>query len=328
MAEHMVGNVGFEEDVKPLFRPEDQSCMIGFGLDLWNWTQVRSRALGIQQKIVDDEMPPDAPWPEAQKQLFDNWIRDGRPLRRGEEYAAYFRDIDSYTEYWDKYRPETNGSVMATVRKFFPGPLLDPAWMDYARASGTAGEALALQVLTAVLNQAEIRDAVLAIDDLVVGLVEQHFPSASGAATARYLDAMERFGRDQLPLDADRDSRIDPGDSRKAHAQFHRMDGSIMWFMWAGHLECAIMLRGEADPRHPTRTAMLAAACLGCSMDFVFRDGRPPSRPEYQRNEPTAQSIRLRAGTFIGNSQAAAREMHELFRIAFPADFAPRKLGF
>jgi hypothetical protein len=129
------------------------------------------------------------------------------------------------------------------------------------------------------------------------------------------VEAQLAFGRDTLPLDQDRDSRLQAGDPRKPFGKFHRMDGAVMWFNWAAHVESAALLQGEAGPGMAVRTLLMAGICGGSSMDFTFRDGRLPTRPEYKRDEATERLIRAKAQQLATNWTAAVAELHDLWRI-------------
>src|SRR5262249_60521416 len=50
--------------IKPLFRDEDQSNMLGFGLDLYDYERVKDRAAEILKRLADGSMLCDEVWPE------------------------------------------------------------------------------------------------------------------------------------------------------------------------------------------------------------------------------------------------------------------------
>jgi hypothetical protein len=68
--------VGFETEIRPLFREQDRLEM-EFVFDLWSYDSVREEAPNILDRLEDGTMPCDAPWPEAQTQLFRDWIESG-----------------------------------------------------------------------------------------------------------------------------------------------------------------------------------------------------------------------------------------------------------
>ena len=47
--------------------------------------------------------------PSKETALVNKWLRDDCPKWAGQRYAAYFRELDAWTEYWDIYHPETHG---------------------------------------------------------------------------------------------------------------------------------------------------------------------------------------------------------------------------
>jgi hypothetical protein len=79
----MAGPIGtelrFARDIKPLFRDEDQGSMLGFGLDLYDYAQVKDRAVEILERISDGSMPCDEAWPQDRVALFRRWLDAGCP---------------------------------------------------------------------------------------------------------------------------------------------------------------------------------------------------------------------------------------------------------
>ena len=72
--------LSFALDIRPLFRDTpDVETMKGFGLDLSSYEQVKERAQEIYAALEDGSMPCDRPWPDAQVQLFRQWIAAGKP---------------------------------------------------------------------------------------------------------------------------------------------------------------------------------------------------------------------------------------------------------
>jgi hypothetical protein len=70
--------VGFEQDIRPLFRARDRDEM-SWLFDLWRVEDVRKHADAILSRLEDGSMPCDAPWPEAQVELLRRWIEAGKP---------------------------------------------------------------------------------------------------------------------------------------------------------------------------------------------------------------------------------------------------------
>ena len=68
--------VGFESDVRPLFRETDRSSMSG-AFDLWSYADVLSHAQAIAKRLKDGTMPCDGPWPPEQVALFKRWLAEG-----------------------------------------------------------------------------------------------------------------------------------------------------------------------------------------------------------------------------------------------------------
>jgi len=68
--------VSYATQIKPLFRPFDQSSMEG-RFDLYSYTDVKAWADRIYDQVADGNMPCDAPWPQESIDLFAAWIKDG-----------------------------------------------------------------------------------------------------------------------------------------------------------------------------------------------------------------------------------------------------------
>ncbi len=68
---------GYEEDIKPLFRPRDVNAMIAFGeFNLHSYDDVKTHAQNILDRLKDD-MPCDGPWPETDIAKFQAWMDGG-----------------------------------------------------------------------------------------------------------------------------------------------------------------------------------------------------------------------------------------------------------
>jgi hypothetical protein len=70
--------VGFEHDIRPLFRGKDVSAM-SFRFDLSSYDDVRRSADQIYAKLADGSMPCDGAWPDERVELFRQWIDAGFP---------------------------------------------------------------------------------------------------------------------------------------------------------------------------------------------------------------------------------------------------------
>ena len=69
--------VGFENDIKPMFRERDRESM-EFAFDLWSHDDVRENADAILSRIKAGTMPCDGAWPHAQVDLFERWVASGK----------------------------------------------------------------------------------------------------------------------------------------------------------------------------------------------------------------------------------------------------------
>ena len=70
--------VGFETDIKPMFRERDRRSM-EFAFDLWSHDDVSENADAILRRISAGTMPCDGAWPQAQVALLERWIASGKP---------------------------------------------------------------------------------------------------------------------------------------------------------------------------------------------------------------------------------------------------------
>ncbi len=70
--------MGYETDIKPLFREEDRAAM-DFIFDLWSYDDVKSDAAIILERLEDGTMPCDDPWPPEQVETFRAWVAEDCP---------------------------------------------------------------------------------------------------------------------------------------------------------------------------------------------------------------------------------------------------------
>ena len=70
--------MSFETDIKPLFRERDRGSMQS-QFDLWSYDDVNTHADAILAVLRVGTMPCDGAWPEADVELFERWIADGKP---------------------------------------------------------------------------------------------------------------------------------------------------------------------------------------------------------------------------------------------------------
>jgi hypothetical protein len=84
--------VSFAQEIAPLFRPGDVSCMARLGVSLSDYTYMsdpggdgtyadHANARNVYARLTGTtlpQMPMGGPyWPSAQLQLFDQWMTDG-----------------------------------------------------------------------------------------------------------------------------------------------------------------------------------------------------------------------------------------------------------
>jgi hypothetical protein len=72
------GEVGFERDIRPLFREKDVTSTAS-AFDLSSYDDVRARADSILAVLSDGRMPCDGAWAPERVALFREWIDKGRP---------------------------------------------------------------------------------------------------------------------------------------------------------------------------------------------------------------------------------------------------------
>jgi hypothetical protein len=70
--------MSFETDIKPLFRERDRGSMQSH-FDLWSYDDVNTHADAILAVLQAGTMPCDGAWPDADVELFERWIADGKP---------------------------------------------------------------------------------------------------------------------------------------------------------------------------------------------------------------------------------------------------------
>ena len=70
--------VGFDEHIKPLFRPLDRQSMKS-AFDLWSYTDVTTHAAAILHQLSTGSMPCDGAWPAERVAVLRRWIDSGMP---------------------------------------------------------------------------------------------------------------------------------------------------------------------------------------------------------------------------------------------------------
>jgi hypothetical protein len=71
-------SVGFERDIRPLFRDKDVQSMSS-AFDLSSYAGVSDNAEKILATVASGSMPCDGPWPAEQVDLFRGWVDAGYP---------------------------------------------------------------------------------------------------------------------------------------------------------------------------------------------------------------------------------------------------------
>jgi NADPH-dependent 2,4-dienoyl-CoA reductase/sulfur reductase-like enzyme len=70
--------LSFAEDIAPLFRDSDVEEMKDISdFDLSDYEDVRNRAERIHERLLDESMPCDEPWPEEKIDKFKRWMDEG-----------------------------------------------------------------------------------------------------------------------------------------------------------------------------------------------------------------------------------------------------------
>jgi hypothetical protein len=70
--------IGFEKDIKQLFRDRDRASM-KWAFDLSSYEDVAQNRDAILERLRDGTMPCDGAWPDQQIELFQRWIEAGTP---------------------------------------------------------------------------------------------------------------------------------------------------------------------------------------------------------------------------------------------------------
>jgi hypothetical protein len=233
-------------------------------------------------------------------------------------YAAYFHELDAWTEYWDIYHPETRGRFyfgdggdeVGLLTAFLPRAGRPPAFEAWTRRALYGGDE---PNFARIVRSEPVRSAVAEVDDLVADLFVRHFGDAAhGGVRADYLAAMHHFACDTLPAASDRAERIAADDPRKRTAGRHTLDGDIMWFAWALQLEAAQLVQPTT---HAARHALLmAGVATGCAANFVTRADRR-TRSAYVAAPDLAALVLDRGLGWADDFAGATDEVHALFRI-------------
>jgi len=237
-----------------------------------------------------------------------------------QRYVAWFHELDAWTEYWDIYHPETHGryyfgdgaAETGLLTRFLPSKQYPPAWVAWTRLALEIGPASAF---TAEIAKEDVRSAIMEIDALISGLFARHFGDAADTRVrADYLEGTFRFAIDTLPPASERAARIPDDDPRKRTADRHALDGDLMWFAWPLQNEAAREIAGPHDSEHARRSLMLSGIAIGCPGNFAWR-GHRRTRAEYRPDDRTAALLLSRGRQWASDFDAAAAEIHALYRI-------------
>ncbi len=237
---------------------------------------------------------------------------------QAERHAAWFHELDAWTEYWDIYHPETRGRFYfgdgrgerGLLTLFLPREHHPPAFVAWKQVALGAS---APESFIGAVAVSDVAAAVIEVDDLVARLFAKYFGDARDPAVREdYLAAILGCATDSLPAAGERANRIPADDWRKPTAGRHVIDNDLMWFAWALHLEASELVAGADGSAR--RTLQLAGVVAGCSIDFAWR-GHRRTRPEYSRDERTLALVRARSQTWSADFQSAVAEMKMLFRI-------------
>jgi hypothetical protein len=72
------GGIGFEQDIRPLFREKDRARM-EWAFDLWRYGDVKDNAPSILERLEIGDMPCDEAWTPDQIAVFRRWMDAGMP---------------------------------------------------------------------------------------------------------------------------------------------------------------------------------------------------------------------------------------------------------
>ncbi|MEP7076974.1 MAG: hypothetical protein ABI878_14305 [Acidobacteriota bacterium] len=234
-------------------------------------------------------------------------------------YVAWFHELDSWTEYWDVYHPESKGhyyfgdgeDAPGLLSQFLPRERMPPVFLAWKQ------KALLQKPEADFLREARspsVAAALTEVDEFVGGVFAKHFGDASDPAVQEdYLEALFQFGIDNFPPATERYNLIADDDPRKSTAGRNALDGDIMWFAWSLQLEGA-QANLDGDSGFARRSLQLAGVALGCPANFAWRAHRR-TREEYSPDQATRDLLFLRARSWIKDFDATATEIGALYRI-------------
>lgn len=240
-------------------------------------------------------------------------------MRHAARHAAYFEELDAWTEYWDVYRPWTRGRYYfgdgdgeaGLLTRFLPRASTPPVFRTWVRwALGTGDEA----AFRAAAGEPDVAAAIREVDGLLERVFAAHFGDPRAASVRDdYVAAVHAFATDALPAAPERAARIPDDDPRASTAGRHRMEGDVMWFAWGLTLDAAMGLAGD-DAQAARRALQLAAVAVGCPADFAWR-GHRRTRADHPPGDATAARLRARGLRWADDPRAASAELRALYRI-------------
>ena len=71
------GMLGFEHDIKPLFREKDRDSMLR-AFDLFDYSDDAGHADAIVGALRSGKMPCDGAWPASDVEMFQHWMDTGK----------------------------------------------------------------------------------------------------------------------------------------------------------------------------------------------------------------------------------------------------------
>jgi len=170
----MGGGVGFDEDIRPLFRAGDQACMSARGIDLGDWWEVRRNSDAIFAMVSSGKMPPDTPWDKDKFGKFADWREEGMPKKRAENESVFFKTIDERTEFESPPGSGVMKDAIAVMTNVFP------KWKDFAGMADPADANAELGALKDLLAKPPLKISILAIDGMLCDVVKKFFADSNG----------------------------------------------------------------------------------------------------------------------------------------------------
>jgi hypothetical protein len=92
----MNSEITFYQDIKPLFRVSDRTCM-NAKFDLYSYDDVSKNADRIYKALNGGQMPPDSKWSQENINKFKKWIDTGKKEGNPPEQEAFYKVISKIT---------------------------------------------------------------------------------------------------------------------------------------------------------------------------------------------------------------------------------------